>query len=171
MTIKNHTFISSENGNASNLDSTTPPTNSCRGPDKRPRKSGPDHGLYQHGKGKSRDYDPQLLSAWKDAVLRQSNFKCFITKETTNLEAHHFESWNIAPDKRYDVSNGIILTHEIIQEFHSKFGRGGNTRAQFELFAKEKFSMTHFPWQHGNHDPNFTLDEIVAFIATQREKI
>lgn len=136
----------------------------------KPRKSEPAHGLYKHGKGKSRDYDPKLLSAWKEAVLRQYNFKCFISQETKNLEAHHLESWNSAPDKHYDISNGIILKREIHQEFHTNFGKGWNTRAQFEYFTKEKYSITHFPWQHGNHDPIFTVKEIFVYQALQQEK-
>ena len=41
-----------------------------RGPDKKHGKSGAEHGLYVHGLGKSRPYDPKKYAAWKKGVLR-----------------------------------------------------------------------------------------------------
>lgn len=166
---RNHFTICQDNNDGDSSHPTNPNKRS-RGPDKKPRKSGPEHGLFKHGQGKTREYDPKMLSAWKEGVLRKDHLKCFITGQTRDLQAHHLESWDSALDKRYDISNGITLTKKIHQEFHSMFGWGGNNRIQFERFAKERYSITNFPWQHGNHDPSFTIEEIAAFQATQKEK-
>ncbi len=140
-----------------------------RGPDKKPRKSGPDHGLYIHGKGKMRDYDPKLYAAWKEGVLQKYSFRCFITKETEDLQCHHLNSWDISVDGRYDINNGIPLQKRIHQQFHQEYGSGKNTIEQFEKFLKENYQIEDFPWQNENHDPNLTIENIQARQASQKE--
>lgn len=91
-----HSF---SNSNSSNNDQTpsdlhqnpssSTKRSSVRGPDKKPRKSKPDHGFYIYGKGKSRDYDPRWYTAWKEGVLQKYAFRCFLTEETDDLECHH----------------------------------------------------------------------------------
>jgi hypothetical protein len=141
-----------------------------RGKDRKPRKSGSNHGLYKHGKGKNRDYDSIKYSAWMAGVYQKDGFKCFISGETSNLSAHHLESVDKNPDKVYEITNGLTLTKPIHDQFHNLFGRGNNTREQFERFAREQYGVNEFPWQNGNHDPSFTLQDILERQKTQKEQ-
>jgi 5-methylcytosine-specific restriction endonuclease McrA len=45
---------------------------------------------------------------WAAAVILRDEF-CQECGADTNLQAHHIESWGSAPDKRYDLDNGITL--------------------------------------------------------------
>jgi hypothetical protein len=131
-----------------------------RGPDKKPRKSGFEHGNSIHGFGKSRPYDSRKKEAWKEAVLRIFGYRCFVTKNNVRLHCHHLESWDTCPEKRYDISNGVPLSPEVHTHFHKIYGYGHNTTVQFEAFCKQFYGINTFPWRDGNHDPSFTLESV-----------
>lgn len=80
-----------------------------RGKDIQPRKRGYQHGNWKHGFGKTRDWDTTKYSAWKEAVLRNGYFCCFVTGQTTNLTCHHLNSWNWCKEGRYDPLNEMVL--------------------------------------------------------------
>lgn len=161
---------SSESESSEAQHSTKPKVKRVRGKDLVPCKSGPDHGLYKHGQGKNRPYDSRLYGAWMEGVYQKDDFKCVISGSTSNLSAHHLESVDNNPDKMYEISNGVALRKDIHDEFHNLFGRGNNTREQFERFARENYGIQKFAWQQGNHDPSFTLQDIVERQKTQKER-
>lgn len=76
---------------------------------------------------RNREYDHEKHSAWKQGVLRASNFACFISGRSAvnNLECHHLIGW-WNETTRYDVSNGIAISAEIHKKFHNEYGRGNN---------------------------------------------
>lgn len=51
-----------------------------------------------------------------------------------NLNSHHLNGWNIFPNERYDIENGITLCKFHHDDFHVKFGKGGNTKEQFDEY-------------------------------------
>lgn len=114
-----------------------------RGPDKKLRKHGPDHALYVHGLGKSREYDPKKYkyALWKEGVLRAGGFRCLVTGKTTDLTCHHLNSWDWCFEGRYDIANGVVLTDEIHKQFHSLYGSGQNTRKQFANFLLTYYNI------------------------------
>ncbi len=133
-----------------------------RGKDKKPRKKGEDHGNWKHGFGKSRPYDTEKYNAWKEAVLRNGNFRCFISisGEDKNLNCHHLNSWNLSEEGRYDASNGVVLSEQIHKLFHSIYGHGYNTRAQFEHFVSKYYGKSFPNEQQGDHEPSFTTESV-----------
>lgn len=48
------------------------------------------------------------------------------------LEVHHIDGYNWEKEKRLDFSNVITLCEKCHNNFHDKYGRGNNTREQFE---------------------------------------
>lgn len=136
----------------------TPP--GVRGPDKKLRKHGPDHALYVHGFGKSREYDPKKYTSWKEGVLRAGGFRCLVTGKTKDLTCHHLNSWDWFVEGRYDIANGVVLTDEIHKQFHSLYGSGQNTRKQFTNFLLTYYNMTLNNEQHGNHEPSLTVESL-----------
>lgn len=141
-----------------------------RGPDKTPRKSGPEHALYVHGQGKSRSYSAKHYAAWKEGVLRKGGFRCLVTGERNNLTCHHLKSWDWCEEGRYDIKNGVVLADRIHKQFHSAHGSGGNTLEQFKEFLRVEYNMTFDVEQYGNHEPSL-ITENVESILVQQENV
>lgn len=127
-------------------------------------KTGPAHPSYKHGKGNTRASNPNevvSLKTWKQQVFILYEYKCFITNKfntkKTPLVCHHLDSWDIHPNRPYDVNNGVVLQREIHLAFHREFGFGKNTTGQFEKFCHNNFNISVFPWKKGNQEPSFTI--------------
>lgn len=69
--------------------------------------------------------------SWRNQVYKNNNFQCVICGTHENLRAHHLNSWNLFPNERLNVDNGITLCHAHHMDFHREYGRGNNTRSQF----------------------------------------
>lgn len=67
-------------------------------------------------------------------VLSRDNYTCQCCKiqSTNDLEVHHLDGYNWCKEKRTDDTNGITLCHNCHSIFHSIYGRGNNTKEQFE---------------------------------------
>ena len=147
-------------------------TKRVRGPDKKPRKRGSMHGNYIHGLGRTRGIDSPVYAAWKEGVMQQNHFRCFVTGEKNKnlLTCHHLNSWDSYPEQRYDISNGVTITKEIHKAFHKEYGAGKNTKEQFEKFLQERFQIFQYPWQNGNHEPTLSVEEVMQRRASQQDR-
>ena len=78
---------------------------------------------------------------WVDKVLKKYNFTCQISGQVGgDLSVHHLDGYNWCKEKRTDINNGIVLSKEIHNEFHSIYGRGNNTIEQFIDYVAYKKS-------------------------------
>ena len=71
-------------------------------------------------------------------VLARDKYTCVITGKTRNeteLVVHHLDSYDWCKEKRTDVTNGVTLSKDIHEAFHTKYGRGRNTKEQFLEFV------------------------------------
>lgn len=77
---------------------------------------------------------------WK--CFERFNYQCDCCSRPRStdlgLHAHHLDSWNWAIDKRFEESNLVTLCYNCHNEFHSIFGRGNNTKTQYEEFKWQK---------------------------------
>ena len=74
---------------------------------------------------------------WRKAVFERDNYTCQICgKRGGKLNAHHKESFNNNPALRTALENGICICEDCHKDFHHQYGRGNNTREQFEEFRK-----------------------------------
>ncbi len=62
------------------------------------------------------------------------------TKRTNDnmLNAHHLDGWNWAIDQRFNLNNLVTLCEKCHAEFHRKYGKGHNTKEQYEGFRCQK---------------------------------
>ena len=67
------------------------------------------------------------------SVLARDNYTCQCCRNKGhNLIVHHLDSYDWCKEKRTDVANGITMCDTCHKNFHSIYGKGNNTRKQFE---------------------------------------
>ena len=72
-------------------------------------------------------------------TLKRDNYTCQCCGHyATNLNAHHLDGYNWCKEKRTDINNGITLCETCHREFHKLYGKGNNTKEQFEEYLKIK---------------------------------
>jgi hypothetical protein len=81
----------------------------------------------------------KIYKDWEKAVYQRDKhcqFPGCLERRRAQLTAHHKDGFNWAVDKRFDVDNGVLLCkyHHNTgpNSFHSKYGNGDNTKAQFD---------------------------------------
>jgi len=79
-------------------------------------------------------------SVWSQQVMKRDNYTCQIcgNSPSGNLNSHHLNGWNAFPEQRFDLDNGVTLCVDCHKEFHNMYGRGDNTREQFDEYAESK---------------------------------
>lgn len=74
---------------------------------------------------------------WSKDIKGRDEYRCQNPKCKSRvgiMHAHHIESYVDNPDLRTDLYNGITLCDGCHTDFHSTYGRGGNTRLQLQEF-------------------------------------
>lgn len=87
----------------------------------------------------------KTLMHWRSPSLRlktivESKFTCYKCKQVKDeveLDVHHIESCNSAPEKRMHKDNSVCLCVRCHRIFHRIYGKGNNTKEQFESFMTE----------------------------------
>jgi 5-methylcytosine-specific restriction endonuclease McrA len=86
-------------------------------------------------------YSPNGKDAqWRHMVKGRDGNRCQVCgvgKMPRNIHAHHIESWSDNPHLRTELSNGVSLCKKCHMRFHDRYGRGGNTRAQYNEFVEQ----------------------------------
>lgn len=73
---------------------------------------------------------------WRKSVLARDRYTCQCCgKVGGRLNAHHLDGWNWCIEKRLDEDNGVTLCSDCHKEFHLAYGKGDNTKEQFEEFS------------------------------------
>ena len=77
------------------------------------------------------------MHKFRNGVYERDHHTCRVCGQVgKELNAHHLDGWNWATDRRFDVSNGVTLCEECHIKFHKTYGKGNNTKEQFEEFNK-----------------------------------
>ena len=80
------------------------------------------------------------IDEWRKSVYERDNYTCQCCGDDKggNLNAHHLNGYNWDKEHRTDVDNGITLCEECHKKFHKIYGKGNNTKEQFEYFIKNE---------------------------------
>lgn len=77
--------------------------------------------------------------AWTYDILSKSSFTCTkCSQRGGKLHAHHLNGFNLFPDLRFDLDNGVCLCESCHDKFHEVYGKGDNTKDQFNEWIKSK---------------------------------
>lgn len=90
------------------------------------------------------DRNSNLSKEWRLRVFKRDNYKCFICNSNKEIQAHHLDGFNWCKEKRYDVTNGVCLCQKHHLNFHSIYGKGNNTKEQFEEFINNKILLEDY---------------------------
>lgn len=72
-------------------------------------------------------------------VLRRDNYTCQCCEKLGGkLNVHHLDGYNWCEEKRTDVDNAITLCKKCHNDFHNIYGRGNNTKEQYEEWIEDK---------------------------------
>lgn len=74
--------------------------------------------------------------------FEKANYQCDCCghkrSNDNSLNAHHLDGWNWAIEKRFELTNLVCLCENCHKEFHTKFGKGNNTKEQYVEFKWQK---------------------------------
>lgn len=92
---------------------------------------------YDHTKSDEERNDDRSQPEYNEFVKKvfsRDNYTCQCCgkKSQNDIEAHHLDGYNWCKEKRTDDTNGITLCKNCHQNFHNIYGRGNNTKEQFE---------------------------------------
>ena len=80
---------------------------------------------------------------WRIKVWARDKTKCKVCGIRKDpMVAHHLDGFNIFPEKRFDVDNGVTLCDRHHIAFHTNYGFGNNTKSQFEEYLATTTEMT-----------------------------
>lgn len=72
---------------------------------------------------------------WRKSCFERDSYTCQITNTVAGeLQVHHINNFADNQDLRFDVNNGITISKELHELFHSIYGRKNNTREQLDEF-------------------------------------
>ena len=77
---------------------------------------------------------------WRNNVLERDNYTCQKCGGSSgvHLNVHHIESYNVNKELRTTLENGVTLCADRCHKgFHHQYGKGNNTRDQFNKFMQE----------------------------------
>ena len=71
---------------------------------------------------------------FRKSMMQRDNFTCQVTGMRGKLEIHHLDGMDNNLEKSMDPTNVVTLHKSVHKTFHDIYGRGNNTRRQFEEF-------------------------------------
>ena len=97
-------------------------------------------GFYKKSDARQKRDSIEYLE-FRKSIFKRDNYKCQITGLGGKLEMHHIESMNTHLSKALDESNVVTLHVNTHKEFHLKYGKGNNTKEQWDEFIAYKSSI------------------------------
>lgn len=78
-------------------------------------------------------------------VMARDNYVCQCCGKKDNLQVHHLDGYNWCIEGRLLTSNGITLCYNCHSNFHLKYGKGDNTKEQFnEWFGTSTLDLSEY---------------------------
>lgn len=88
--------------------------------------------ITQEERERKRKY-PEYTQFVKAVYVRDNyTCQCCGKRQDKDMVAHHLDGYNWCKERRTDVTNGITLCGKCHDAFHQKYGKGKNTKKQFE---------------------------------------
>lgn len=79
---------------------------------------------------------------WRKQIFEKNNYTCVKCNNRSSkgnpvyLHAHHLNGYHWCEEGRFDIENGATLCEDCHNDFHGIYGKGFNTKEQFEEFME-----------------------------------
>lgn len=102
-------------------------------------------------------------------VLERDKYtcQCCNKKLSGNAEVHHLDGYNWCIEKRTDETNGITLCGDCHSNFHLNYGRGYNTKEQFEEWLGETIELLKYNKPLPTSRQVYCIEDEVVYYSTQ----
>lgn len=81
---------------------------------------------------------------FRKSIMQRDDYSCQITGMRGKLNVHHLDAISTSFEKALDPNNAITLHSSVHKLFHDLYGRGNNTKEQFnEFLTKIKEELTY----------------------------
>lgn len=79
---------------------------------------------------------------WKISIFSKNRVCVYCNgknqKSRNDINAHHLNCWDVYPNERLNIHNGVTLCTTCHKTFHKKYGYKNSTKEQFEEWMKER---------------------------------
>lgn len=95
--------------------------------------------LSDEERNMDRRYDAEHHK-WRVEIFKRDAYTCRYCGiyEKTRINAHHKDGYHWCIERRYDRTNGITLCESCHKAFHTEYGYGNNTEAQYDDWLTKK---------------------------------
>lgn len=109
----------------------------------------------------------QAYDVFRKKVLLRDCYKCQCCgHKSTNLEVHHLDSYDNNPEGRTDETNGITLCNNCHSNFHAIYGKGNNSKEQFEEWIGHTIELVKNNIEISPNRKVYCLDDDIIFKNT-----
>ena len=100
-------------------------------------------------------------------VLKRDNYTCqCCNHQSTNLEVHHLDGYDWCKEKRTIVTNGITLCKNCHDNFHLMYGKGNNTKEQFDDWIGYIINLSNYNIEYTSCGKVYCLEDDIVFNST-----
>lgn len=93
---------------------------------------------------KQRRMYPEYFIFLRNVLARDNNTCQCCGLHGNKMQVHHLNGYNWDIEHRLDVKNGITLCKKCHENFHVVYGRGNNTKEQFEEWLGYRLQLTDY---------------------------
>lgn len=90
-----------------------------------------------------RDTKSKIYKRWRYSVFVKDDWKCQNCGTDESLHAHHIIEWDVDPELRYEVSNGLTLCSSCHCKHHSLGRTPWNKGTKLDEEGRKKLSEAH----------------------------
>lgn len=99
------------------------------------------HNLTQEERNDTRAYSE--YNEWRKMVYQRDKYTCQCCGyKGKRLNAHHLNGYKWDIENRTNINNGITLCENCHTSFHSQYGKGNNTKEQFEEYRNNTITKS-----------------------------
>lgn len=71
-------------------------------------------------------------------VQQRDSYKCVICGSKKNIQVHHLNGFSFDKENQINPENAVCLCEKCHEKFHAVYGKGYNTKEQFQEFSNNK---------------------------------